>query len=549
MPNPRPSTQPDGPPGFEVHPDLIKQLAGLYERRRQMAEHHLDRYYNNPAAFARDCIDWGDDQLAAYQYEALEALQERHRVCLRSLRGAGKTATEATAVLWFAVTRNALAVDWKCLTTAGSWNQLEQYLWPEIHKWARKLRWTRLSRDPFDGDELQKLALKLRTGHAYAMGSANPAFGEGLHADSVLAVLDEAKSIPLLSWDASEGAFSGDEAKTEVFVLAASTPGEPVGRFYDIQTRKPGYEDWHPMHVSLEMALAARRVSKTWVEQRGRQWGKDSAAYANYVLGEFHSSDEDAVIPLGWVEAAVERHKDSTLRFASRAVLKRIQPVTAAKRPAGRPALSCVSVDVARQGDDQTAIALIYGQRVEEVRHSFHEDTTMTTGRVAGIVGADQGTVRIVVDTDGLGAGVTDQLREQDYEVLSFHGGYATDRKDRSGELGFVGWRSAAWWYLREILDPHPCACPGPAYCPEHGSTVELPDDPLLTGDLTAPRMKRITSKSKIEIEQKVDTKQRLGRSPDSGDAVVMGFWPGERAHRRRRMVSAGRLGSVVARG
>ena len=60
-------------------------------------------------------------------------------------------------------------------------------------------------------------------------------------------------------------------------------------------------------------------------------------------------------------------------------------------------------------------------------------------------------------------------------------------------------------------------------------------------------RQKRITSKSRIEIEPKDETKKRLGRSPDSGDAVVMVFWPGERAHRKRRMVAAGRLPPSVA--
>ena len=40
---------------------------------------------------------------------------------------------------------------------------------------------------------------------------------------------------------------------------------------------------------------------------RARQWGRDCAIYANRVLGEFHASDEDSVIPLSWVEAAVER--------------------------------------------------------------------------------------------------------------------------------------------------------------------------------------------------------------------------------------------------
>jgi hypothetical protein len=447
----------------------------------------------------------------------------------------GKTTTESIAVLWFAITRDAMGDDWKCPTTAGAWNQLERYLWPEIHKWARKLRWDRLMRDPFKPTELLSRNLNLTYGQAFAVASAIPAYIEGVHADQVFYVFDESKAIPVGTWDAAEGAFTGASG-TEAYALSSSTPGEPIGRFYEIQTHKPGYEDWHTIHVGLDTAISAGRVSKEWADQRALQWGANSALYANRVLGEFHSSDEDAVIPLSWAEAAVERWKDAELHMRD--------PDRHARWP--RPDMTCVSTDVARYGDDQSAIAVICGLRVEEIRHFFMESNTQIAGRVAGIAGDPDSGVRLVVDTDGNGSGVTDVLRDRDYEVSAFHAGYATDRKDRSGELGFVNWRSAAWWNLREMLDPHPCPCPGTERCEEHGSQLELPDDPLLIGDLTAPRMKRITAKSKIEIEGKDETKKRLGRSPDSGDSVVMGFFPGDRPKRKRRMVSAGRLGSPV---
>ena len=525
---------------FEVRQELLSRLSLLQARRAELAATRLSRYYNDPAGFARDCIDWGEDSLAPYQFEALEALAEHHRVSVRSLHGAGKTTTESVAVLWFAITRDAVGDDWKCPTTAGAWNQLERYLWPEIHKWARKLRWDRLFRDPFKPTELLNRNLNLNTGSAYAVASAIPAYIEGAHADQILYVFDEAKAIPVATWDAAEGAFStegleGRGKAKEAFALCCSTPGEPIGRFYEIQSRKAGYEDWHTIHIGLDKALAAGRVSSSWAGQRAKQWGETSALYANRVLGEFHSSDEDAVIPLSWVEAAVERWKDTEVKLGW------------PNSPIDLGPISGVGVDVARYGDDQSAIAIVHGQRVEEIRHFFHEPTTAIAGRVAGAVGEPGSPARVIVATDGLGAGVTDILRERGYEVEAFHGGYATDRKDRTGELGFRNWRAAAWWNMREALDPHPCACVGPDRCPEHGSKIELPDDPLLTGDLTAPRSKPINSKSQIEIEAKEETKKRLGRSPDSGDSVVMLFWPGQRKRRKRRMVSAGRLPASAA--
>ncbi len=84
--------------------------------------------------------------------------------------------------------------------------------------------------------------------------------------------------------------------------------------------------------------------------------------------------------------------------------------------------------------------------------------------------------------------------------------------RDGSGELGFANKRSAAWWHLRELLDP------------AGGHQIALPPDDLLTGDVTAPHW-RMTSSGKIQVESKEEIKKRLGRSPDDGDAVVMAFW------------------------
>lgn len=144
-----------------------------------------------------------------------------------------------------------------------------------------------------------------------------------------------------------------------------------------------------------------------------------------------------------------------------------------------------------------------------------------TTGRVGGILKANPG-ARAIVDTDGLGAGVTDRLREQGYEVVAFHAGSKSGRRDRSGELGFLNLRAEAWWSFREALDP------------AFESKIELPPDDILIGDLTTPHW-TITSSSRVQIEGKQEIRRRLGRSPDRADAVVQAFWT-PRTHRRARM-------------
>jgi len=134
----------------------------------------------------------------------------------------------------------------------------------------------------------------------------------------------------------------------------------------------------------------------------------------------------------------------------------------------------------------------------------------MTVGRTRGIL--DRYGKSATIDVIGIGAGVVDRLREMGYNIKAFNSSEHTDRLDVSGELGFTNVRSAAWWNLRELLDP------------SSDSEIALPPDDLLTGDLVSPHW-RIMSGGKIQVESKDDIKVRIGRSTDHGDAVVMAFW------------------------
>lgn len=52
---------------------------------------------------------------------------------------------------------------------------------------------------------------------------------------------------------------------------------------------------------------------------------------------------------------------------------------------------------------------------------------------------------------------------------------------------------------------------------------LALPPDRELRADLTAPRW-NMTPRG-IQVESKDDVKQRIGRSPDAGDAVVLAHY------------------------
>jgi hypothetical protein len=455
------------------------------------------KYSKDPAAFVVDCIEHAEDRGPIdYQMEILEQIPVEKRVSVRGPHGMGKTALASWLVLWGVLT----ADDCKVPTTASAWRQLTKFLWPEVHKWAQRLRWGRIGREPFTRDELLTLSLKRNvTVEAFAVASDNPALIEGAHAERIVYVYDEAKSIGGDTFDASEGAFAtaGDDTAGEAFALAISTPGEPQGRFYDIHRRAAGYEDWWVRHVTLDEAIAAGRISRQWADQRRKQWGEASAVYQNRVLGEFASSGTDGVIPLAWVEAANERWH--------------------AWVEAGKPGdFFGVGVDVGGggEGGDATVEALGYGEAIiGELRKHPRGDpmtaTMQTVGRVKGILDAHGGVA--VVDVIGIGTGVVHRLREQGLrtKVLAFNAGAGTKHKEKSGELGFADLRSAGWWIVREMLEPG------------SGFGVALPPDDELTGDLTAPHYTE-QSGGRIKVESKKEIKKRLKRSTDCGDAVMM---------------------------
>ena len=471
-----------------------------------------EKYYWDPVGFARDCIKWNEGEgLAPYQENICRKLIEHKRVAARGPQRTGKSFASAILVLWFTLTRDG--TDWKVFTTASIWSQLEKFLWPEIHKWARRIDYDKVGRESLiDAEELMSLKIKGRTGEAFALTSNKAALTEGGHADKVLFIFDESKQISEDIFDSAEGTLSSAKSRPgrEALVLAISTPGEPLGRFYDIHMKKQGFEDWHTIHVTKEEVIAARQIDQEWVDMRKRQWGEMSSLYQNHVEGEFFASDEAGVIPLGWIEAA-NRRWDQWMHPA----------------PFITPEidfLDAIGVDVAGQGKDKTVLALRQGQRITELRVFDKQDTMATAGIVTGLLRRYGG--KAIVDTNGIGTGMGERLKENDVRHVPFVNQAKAIGKNKTGELGFTNKYSEAWWHLRELLDP------------TSGNEVALPPHDELTQELTAPHYRHL-SEGKIDIEMKEDTwgdesgrtvKQRLGRSHDHAEAVIMAYYEAEKA-------------------
>lgn len=116
---------------------------------------------------------------------------------------------------------------------------------------------------------------------------------------------------------------------------------------------------------------------------------------------------------------------------------------------------------------------------------------------------------RVYVDGIGYGAACAEALIERlGWLAVAVNVAKATEDYDRSGKYRLTNVRTRLFWKLREALDP------------VTGDNLALPRDPELLADLTAPRFE--VRASGIVVEPKEKLKERIGRSPDCGDAVAL---------------------------
>ena len=222
------------------------------------------------------------------------------------------------------------------------------------------------------------------------------------------------------------------------------------------------------------------------------------------LFGDFAAGVEDdpwQVIPTRWVELAQERWQELP--------------------PQGIP-MCAMGVDMTGGGRDPMVIVPRYDYwfaRPVVIPGDEFDMETLGSQATGHIVGLRRDRALIILDVGGgYGQSTLEQLKENDIEVYAYKGGEKTVERTKDSSIPFRNRRSAAIWRLREALDP---SQPG-------GSNIALPNDqPAMVADLCAPGY-RIRN-NVVEVESKEDVCERLGRSTDEGDAIVMAWYQGIR--------------------
>jgi len=420
----------------------------------------LAPYQTDPCAFVRDFL--GVTTNDPKQDDVMRSVRDYLRTALRTGNGCGKTVVAAMIVLWaVACFPNTLVI-----TTSATTRQVAQQLWAEIRRLYIN------ARRPLGGELLATELRFPKTGsRAIGFATDDPGRFEGWHAKRILVVIDEAKSVPAEIFEAVERLLSAGEW---VRLLVISTPGGPVGPFYDIFTKKAHLYRLH--HMS---ALDSRFIRREWTEERRREWGEDSPLYLSAVRGEFPTNGQDGtVIPLAHLQRLQEHPP----------------------QPSGSELRA--GIDLAAGGGDETVVSIFRGNQ-QIALEAWHEpDTMVTVGKILDVIRRfDVPPSNVNIDVDGLGGPIVDRLRELGYKFNPIHNGGEPRNKERFFNLGAELWANAAEKF-------------------EHGDVALLADDKL-TSQLASRRWKP-RSDGRVQLESKEDMRRRGLPSPDRADATVL---------------------------
>ena len=384
-------------------------------------------------------------------------------VVLKACNGAGKTnRVAAPLALWHA------AVFPRSLTiaTAGVFRQVKEQLFPGIRSHAHKFR----------GWSFQETEVTTHHGsRILGFSTDEPGRFEGWHAENLLVIVDEAKSVP-------DGIFEAVERCQPTRLLVLSSPGGPNGYFYEAFNQRRKFFRQHSV-----TARECPHISPDWIAAQVEKYGEHHPLVRSMIFAEFMTMGEDgAVIPLAFVEGCL----------ASPPALAENGDVQA-------------FCDFAA-GGDENVMAVRRGNRVGIVAAWREKDTMRAVGRFIRLFqehGLQAG--QICADEGGLGVVMRDALHEAGWPVRRVNNGSPASRADYYANKG-----AEIWFDGRTQIERR---------------QIILPDDRELVAQLTA-RRGWPDSKGRLQLESKADLRARGVGSPDRADAVLGAMMPAQSA-------------------
>lgn len=494
----RPRTAPPALPSPYVARGMSDLSNPFKSQEEKLAESVL-----NPELFAEVFLQ---TDLWRIQGEILQAiLLPSSRTAVKACHASSKTRSAAIASLWFLARYQEAVV----VTTAPTWAQVEKLLWGEIHAALAK------SRYPYP----EAFQTELRMGpkrYAYGLSTSVTKQDEGvkfqgIHADNVLVILDEAPGVDPKIWIAIEGARAGGNVR----ILALGNPTISSGPFHEaFSTRRSG---WKVFTISAfdtpnfegiclkysgpdgrEIILGDPKgkdllklteeeldqnprpylTTRRWVREKFYEWGPGHPLWEARVLGQFPKQSEDALLSLSWLEA-----------------------LATADLKAKPDDKVCAGIDVAGPGEAETTLCIRKGPQVLLQKAWPIPDPRGEI--VATLLPFRDELEQVNVDSIGIGWYLYLHLKEMNFKANPVNITEASQDSEK-----YLNQKSEFFWGLRLRL--------------AKGEMCGTLDETTI-GQLAGIRYKH-NARGQIEIESKEQAAKRGVKSPDRAEAVMLAF-------------------------
>lgn len=473
----------------------------------QQLDNPWRKYRADPVKFVEEGLN---ETLWSKQREILASVRDNKRTVVPACHAPGKSHIAARAIAWWVSSHDvgtAMAV-----STASTFRQVRNILWPHIRRVA--------IRHNLPGEVMQ---VEWRVGtelvsYGFASNTDESAV-QGIHAPNLLIVVDEAGGVQESIGRALEALMTGGNTR---MLIIGNPPTEVEDSWFERCCSSPLYNvipisAYDTPNFTGEEAgecracppsvaphsVAEHLVDKSWVEDVISEFGKESPFVEARVLAKFPRSGGSRVIPLGWVESAMQNEDPETGRTIR------------------------LGVDVASDGGDEFVIAWADGFNVSIKHYSSgekNENAIDVSKRLLDIVQEAEEVhrfrgvgdpVRVKIDEIGLGWAVVSLLKRwgEEGKHKSIILGVNVAERARQGDK-FTNQRAELWWNGR-------LACQFDA---QGRQQVKLNIDRRTMAQLAAPAYKA-DSQGRIMIEKKQDMKKRGVSSPDRAEAVLLAIY------------------------
>jgi len=436
--------------------------------------------YDGPEDWQKEILEEVGRKLRAGAISAEDAMAWVIQVALSSGHGAGKSAFSAMILHWGMSTMP----DTRGVVTANTATQLKTKTWAELAKWHSmciNAHWFEISAtsmystDPAHKDTWRIDAIPWTEQKSEAFA--------GLHNKGrrIIVIFDEASAIPPIIWQVTEGALTDE--RTEILWFVFGNPTRSEGRFHDCFFRQRKY--WITRKID---SRTVKITNKAFLQSLIDRYGEDSDIVKVRVKGEFPSTSVSQLIGADLIEAAKDHSKGLIKSDLAGVSL-------------------IFGLDVARFGDDNSVLWMRQGVYTKRIFSVNGYDTVRLTNLLIFHM-KEMAPAAVFIDiSGGLGAGVYDMTKTLGYKsVFPVNFGEKATKSNI-----YRNKRCEIYGECKEWLINGGCL-------PSEGEESENISEDLTAVDYFIDDMGRIA------LEDKADIKEKLGRSPDDGDALCLTF-------------------------